>query len=147
MKDGLQHSPLYYNYTTKRNKFTDCLWAYFYSILKKNFSGRGGMYMNNLEWKLENEWLQMVLEETQKQMDENLDYQERFRKDALETHKELWEEVGSLTVNNGLEQIVSFMGFMDRMKAQKRKHEITRRFQEKYEKMLQSPYFGRIDFC
>jgi DNA helicase II / ATP-dependent DNA helicase PcrA len=103
--------------------------------------------MNDFEWKIENEWLQMVLEETQKQMDENLDYKERFKKDAIETHKELWEEVGSLTINNGLEQIVSFMGFMDRMKAQKRSHEITRKFQEKYEKMLQSPYFGRIDFC
>jgi DNA helicase-2/ATP-dependent DNA helicase PcrA len=104
------------------------------------------MSINDFEWKSENEWLQKVLKEAQRQLDEKLHYKDRFRKDALETQKELWEELGSVSVTNGLEQIVSFMGFIDRMKYQKRNHEITRRLQESYERMLKSPYFGRIDF-
>ncbi|EKQ53723.1 MULTISPECIES: RNA polymerase recycling motor HelD [unclassified Clostridium] len=104
------------------------------------------MNINNFEWKAENEWLKFVLKEVQRQLEEKLDYKDRFKKDALETQKEMWEELGSVSVINGLEQIVSFMGFIDRMKYQKRNHEITRRLQEKYERMLQSPYFGRIDF-
>lgn len=104
------------------------------------------MSINNFEWKIENEWLELVINEVQRQLEEKLDYKDRFKKDALETQKEMWEELGSVSVINGLEQIVSFMGFIDRMKYQKRNHEITRRLQEKYERMLQSPYFGRIDF-
>jgi DNA helicase II / ATP-dependent DNA helicase PcrA len=104
------------------------------------------MNINDFEWKMEKEWLQKVLKEAQKQLDEKLDYKDRFKKDALETQRELWQELGSVSITNGLEQIVSFMGFMDRMKAQKRKHEITRGLQEKYERIVQSPYFGRIDF-
>lgn len=104
------------------------------------------MGVKDSEWKLENEWLELVLKEVQKQLEEELNYKDRFRRDALETQKEMWEELGSVSITNGLEQIVSFMGFVDRMKYQKRNHEITRRLQEKYEKMLQSPYFGRIDF-
>jgi len=104
------------------------------------------MSINDFEWKSENEWLQKVLKEAQRQLDEKLHYKDKFRKDALETQKELWEELGSVSVTNGLEQIVSFMGFIDRMKYQKRNHEITRRLQETYERMLKSPYFGRIDF-
>jgi DNA helicase II / ATP-dependent DNA helicase PcrA len=104
------------------------------------------MNINDFEWKLENEWLQMVLKEAQKQLNEKLDYKEKFKKEALETQKELWEEIGPVSITNGLEQIVDFMGFIDRMKAQKRKHEITRKSQEKYERMIKSPYFGRIDF-
>jgi len=104
------------------------------------------MNINNFEWKVENKWLELVLKEAQKQLEEKLDYKGRFKRDALETQKEMWEELGSVSVINGLEQIVSFMGFIDRMKYQKRNHEITRRLEEKYERMLQSPYFGRIDF-
>ncbi|MBV7275878.1 UvrD-helicase domain-containing protein [Clostridium sp. PL3] len=104
------------------------------------------MNINDFEWKIENEWLELVLKEAQRQLEEKLDYKDRFKKDALETQKEMWEELGSVSVINGLEQVVSFMGFIDRMKYQKRNHEITRRLQEKYARMLQSPYFGRIDF-
>jgi DNA helicase II / ATP-dependent DNA helicase PcrA len=104
------------------------------------------MNSNDFEWKTENEWLQKVLKEAQKQFDEKRDMKENFKKNALETQKQLWEDVGSLSITNGLEQIVSFMEFIDTMKIQKRRHEFTKRLQEKYERMLLSPYFGRIDF-
>ena len=104
------------------------------------------MNINDFEWKLENEWLQKALKEAQKQLDEKVHYKNRFKKDTIETQRELWQELGSVSIANGLEQIVEFMGFIDRMKMEKRKHEITRKFQEKYERIVQSPYFGRIDF-
>lgn len=104
------------------------------------------MTNNSFEWNKENEWLQVVLKEAQRQFDEMVNYKDRFKRDALETQRELWDEVGSLSITNGLEQVVSFMVFIDRMKYQKRNHEITRKLQDKYERILQSPYFGRIDF-
>jgi DNA helicase-2/ATP-dependent DNA helicase PcrA len=104
------------------------------------------MNNNNFEWKLENEWLLEVLKEAKKQFDEKHDFKEKFRKDALETQKQLWRDIGSVSITNGLEQIVGFMEFIGTMKIQKRRHEFTRKLEEKYERMLLSPYFARMDF-
>ncbi|OAA94515.1 helicase IV [Clostridium coskatii] len=102
--------------------------------------------MNNFEWKLENEWLQEVLKEAQKQFNEKHAFKEKFRKDSIETQKQLWEDVGPLSIANGLEQVVDFMEFITTMKIQKKRHEFVRKLEEKYKKILLSPYFGRMDF-
>ena len=104
------------------------------------------MNRNDVEWKLENEWLQGVLKEVQKQYNEKRDFKEKFKKDGIETQRELWQEIGSVSVSNGLEQIVDFMQYINTMKMEKRNYEFTRKLEEKYERILLSPYFGRIDF-
>ncbi|EHJ00307.1 UvrD/REP helicase [Clostridium sp. DL-VIII] len=104
------------------------------------------MNNNDLEWKLEHEWLQEVLKEAQKQFDEKRNFKEKFKSDAIELQRELWEDVGSVSIENGLEQIVGFMQSINTMKIQKRSHEFTRKLEEKYEKVLLSPYFARMDF-
>ncbi|MBN3346509.1 helicase [Clostridium botulinum] len=102
--------------------------------------------MKDFEWKLEKEWLQEVLQEVRKQYNEKHDLKEKFKKDAIETQRELWDDVGSVSIANGLEQVVDFVGFINTMKIQKRSHEFTKKLEEKYERMLLSPYFGRMDF-
>jgi DNA helicase II / ATP-dependent DNA helicase PcrA len=104
------------------------------------------MNINDLEWKVENEWLENVLEEVGKQLGEKRDFREKFQKDAIDTQRELWQEVGSVSISNELDQLVDFLGFIDVMKRQKRSHEFTGKLQEKLERMILSPYFGRIDF-
>jgi DNA helicase-2/ATP-dependent DNA helicase PcrA len=104
------------------------------------------MNNNDLEWKLEHEWLQEVLKEAKKQFDEKRNCKEKFKSDAIELQRELWEDVGSVSIANGLEQIADFMQSINTMKIQKRNHEFTRKLEEKYEKVLVSPYFGRMDF-
>ncbi|CUU48342.1 RNA polymerase recycling motor HelD [Clostridium beijerinckii] len=104
------------------------------------------MKNNDFEWKLEREWLQEVLKEAQKQLDEKSNFREKFKSDAIEVQRELWENVGSVSVNNGLEQIVDFMQSINTMKIQKRTHEFTRKLEQKYERVLLSPYFARMDF-
>ncbi len=102
--------------------------------------------MKDFEWKLEKEWLQEVLQEVRKQYNEKHNLKEKFKKDAIETQRELWDDVGSVSIANGLEQVVDFIGFINTMKIQKRSHEFTKKLEEKYERMLLSPYFGRMDF-
>ncbi|WP_270659430.1 RNA polymerase recycling motor HelD [Paraclostridium bifermentans] len=104
------------------------------------------MSLNNYELNLENEWLQRVLTEAKKQLDEKRSAKDRFKKDAIETQRELWSDLGSVSIENGLDQLSDFMSFMDIMKNQKRSHEFTQKLEAKYERMLESPYFGRIDF-
>jgi DNA helicase-2/ATP-dependent DNA helicase PcrA len=107
---------------------------------------RSIMKNNDFEWKLEREWLQEVLKEAQKQLDEKRNFREKFKSDAIEVQRELWENVGSVSVNNGLEQIVDFMQSINTMKIQKRTHEFTIKLEQKYERVLLSPYFARMDF-
>ncbi|MBO3444929.1 RNA polymerase recycling motor HelD [Clostridium sp. CCUG 7971] len=104
------------------------------------------MSLNNYEWNLENEWLQKVLKEAKRQLDEKRNAKDKLEKEARETQRELWNDLGSISIQNGLDQLSDFMSFMDTMKNQKRSHEFTKKLEEKYEKMLESPYFGRIDF-
>lgn len=104
------------------------------------------MSLNNFEWNLENEWLQKVLKEAKRQLDEKRDAKDRLKKEAVETQRELWSDLGSVSIENGLDQLSDFMSFMDIMKNQKRSHDFNEKLEAKYEKMLESPYFGRIDF-
>lgn len=101
---------------------------------------------SNSEWFAEKEWLQKVLTEVRKQQNEKRNYKECFKKEYIETHKEMWDNIGSVAINNGLDQVVDFMQFINSTKMQKRNHEFTRQMEEKYEQMLLSPYFGRMDF-
>lgn len=104
------------------------------------------MNISDAEWITENEWLQEVLKEARKQLDKSRNFKESFKKDYIETQREMWQEVGSVSITNGLDQIVDFMQFINAMKTQKRSYEFTRKLEEKYERVLLSPYFGRIDF-
>ncbi|SQC02068.1 helicase [Clostridium tetanomorphum] len=97
------------------------------------------MENKDFEWKIENQWLLEVLKEVKKQFDEKHDFKEKFKKDAIKTQKQLWQDIGSVSINNGLEQIVDFMEFINTMKIQKRSHEFTRKLEEKYGIMLLSP--------
>ena len=104
------------------------------------------MDRNDFEWNIENGWLQEVLKEVEKQLTERRDLKERFKNDAIETQREMWQDLGSVSISNGLEQIADFMAYINTMKTQKRSHEFTKKLEEKYELMLSSPYFGRMDF-
>ncbi|WP_414631990.1 RNA polymerase recycling motor HelD [Clostridium sp. UBA1056] len=104
------------------------------------------MSINKSEWLVEMEWLEKVLREVKKQLEEKKNSKDNFKKEAIETQRELWENVGAVSVENGLQHIVDFMQFINTMKIQKRSHEFERKLVDKYEKMISSPYFARMDF-
>lgn len=104
------------------------------------------MSINKSEWLVEMEWLEKVLREVKKQLEEKKNSKDNLKKEAIETQRELWENVGAVSVENGLQHIVDFMQFINTMKIQKRSHEFERKLVDKYEKMISSPYFARMDF-
>ena len=87
-----------------------------------------------------------VLREVKRQLEEKRDFKDNFKKDAIETQRELWKNVGAVSVENGLQHVVDFMQFINTMKIQKRSHEFERKLVDKYENMISSPYFARMDF-
>jgi len=104
------------------------------------------MNVNSYEQIKENEWLELVLKEARKQLDEKREAGERLKAENIETQRELWQDVGSISIENNLEQLVDFLAFIDLMKRQKRTYRFTKKLEEKYEQIVLSPYFGRIDF-
>lgn len=104
------------------------------------------MSINKSEWLVEMEWLEKVLREVKKQLKEKQNSKDNFKKEAIETQRELWENLGAVSVENGMQHIGDFMQFINTMKIQKRNHEFERKLVDKYEKMTSSPYFARMDF-
>lgn len=94
----------------------------------------------------ERAWLQTVIAEARRQHDASSEDGKRLREDALRTQKELWEEVGPISGSGQLEQLADFMSYIGAMKQQKRSHVFLESQKEKYARIAQSPYFGRIDF-
>lgn len=104
------------------------------------------MSINKSEWLVEMKWLENVLREVKGQLEEKRNFKDNFKKDAIETQRELWKNVGAVSVENGLQHVVDFMQFINTMKIQKRSHEFERKLVDKYENMISSPYFARMDF-
>lgn len=102
--------------------------------------------MNKNEINIEKEWLEKVLKEIQKQLDEKTNEKDNYKKDAIQTQREMWNDLGPISIENGIEQLSEFMSYMDIMKMKQRTYEFAKKLKAKYENMIKSPYFGRIDF-
>ena len=102
--------------------------------------------MNDLERTQEEQWLSRVLDEATAQYHDAASRDDALKDDAITTQRELWEDVGSISASDGLDKLVDFLEYISVMKKQKRSHGILESQQKKLQKILRSPYFGRIDF-
>lgn len=102
--------------------------------------------MNDLELQQEEQWLARVLDEANAQYREADARDDALRSDAIDTQRELWEDVGTIAASDGLDKLVDFLEYINVMKKQKRSHGIIASQLQKLQKILRSPYFGRIDF-
>ncbi len=102
--------------------------------------------MNDLDRKQEQQWLDRVLAEATAQYDDAADRDDALKTDAVDTQRELWEDVGTIAASDGLDKLVDFLEYISVMKKQKRSHGIIESQLKKLQKILHSPYFGRIDF-
>ena len=102
--------------------------------------------MNELERKQEEQWLSRVLGEANAQYHDAADRDDALKTDAIDTQRELWEDVGTIAASDGLDKLVDFLEYINVMKKQKRSHGIIASQLQKLQKILRSPYFGRIDF-
>lgn len=102
--------------------------------------------MNDLDRKREQQWLDSVLQEATAQYREAAERDDALKDDAIETQRDLWEDLGSIASSDGLDKLVDFLEYINVMKKQKRSHGINEAQKAKLAKILRSPYFGRIDF-
>lgn len=104
------------------------------------------MIIDEHDWENEKDRLEGVKKEIIKQSGEVRDLKQTFRGNTVETQRALWEDTGSVSILNGLDQVADFMQSIQFMKVQKTGHEFNKKLEEKFERMLLTPYFGRMDF-
>ena len=63
------------------------------------------MIIDEFEWQCESQRLEEVTKELIKQAYEVGDLKQALRTDTLETQRALWEDTGSVSIINGLDQI------------------------------------------
>ncbi|MFZ5353034.1 MAG: RNA polymerase recycling motor HelD [Bacillota bacterium] len=97
----------------------------------------------------EKSWLNRVLSEVQVQLKEKSTILEEHRSELIRTNRSMWEDVSSAGPDdvNDLERMVQAKLYMDELRIQGLKYEFAGKLKNKLEKMLESPYFGRIDFA
>ncbi|MBU3811884.1 MAG: helicase, partial [Candidatus Niameybacter stercoravium] len=93
------------------------------------------MIIDEFEWQRESERLEEVTKEIIKQAHEVGDLKQTFRTDTIETQRALWEDTGSVSIINGLDQIADFMQSIQLIKEQKTGHEFNKKLEEQYARM------------
>lgn len=97
------------------------------------------MDKNSEAFQLENHYLSRVLNEVNRQYDEAMALKERFNEIDLETRKELWDSVGSVSIENGLDQITEFMSQIQTLRTNANRQALTQRWLEQHDAMKSRP--------
>jgi DNA helicase-2/ATP-dependent DNA helicase PcrA len=84
--------------------------------------------MNDLDRKQEQAWLALVLQEANTQYGEATERDDALKDDAVETQRDLWEDLGSIASSDGLDKLVDFLEYINVMKKQRRRRRNLRRF-------------------
>jgi len=99
-------------------------------------------------WGFEKARLERVVKEIRLQLDKETDAVANFKKEAIELQKKMWEEVKLTTTDlTDLEGAAQVWQYQTGIANEARKYQFSFSKVTRLEKMLQSAYFGRIDFA
>lgn len=90
--------------------------------------------------------LKKVLEELHRQHEDNSQLMTNAGENMATLNREMWQEIGAVSIVNGIDQVAEFMSYMHQVKQSSRNLDFITQMDRKYKTMLASPYFGRIDF-
>ncbi len=95
----------------------------------------------------ETTYLQNVISEIRKQLDDGINAAENFKRDAIELQRDMWEEVKCRPTDlSDLDAPAQSWQYQADIANQARKYKFSYDMVLRLQKMLSNPYFGRIDF-
>lgn len=98
-------------------------------------------------WDFEQKYLERVGNEIKVQLESGDNAVSSYKKEAIETQKQMWEDVRCAPTDLfDLESSAQIWQYQTEIANQARKYKFSFEKVERLRKMLQSPYFGRIDF-
>jgi DNA helicase II / ATP-dependent DNA helicase PcrA len=98
-------------------------------------------------WDYEKANLERVVNEIKIQLNSGINAASNYKKEAIDLQKEMWEDVRCAPTNLfDLESSTTIWQYQAEISNQARKYKFSYDKVSQLERMLQSPYFGRIDF-
>jgi DNA helicase-2/ATP-dependent DNA helicase PcrA len=106
-----------------------------------------GMITDREIWDYEKARLDRVIKELEKQLEDGRNAVRNFKKEAIDLQKEMWEEVKCAPTGlTDLEDATQIWQYQAALSRHARKYRFSYDRVGRLERMVQSPYFGRIDF-
>ncbi len=98
-------------------------------------------------WDCEKNYLERVVNEIKIQLDKGINAASNFKKEAIGLQKSMWEDIKCASTSLfDLEYATQMWQYQTDISNQARKYKFSYDTVNTLERMLQSPYFGRIDF-
>ncbi len=105
------------------------------------------MITDKKTWEYEKNYLDRVIDEIKKQLENGVNAASKYKKEAIEMQKSMWESIRCAPSNiSDLETPAQMWQYQMELDNQARKYKLSSDKISRLEKMYQSPYFGRIDF-
>lgn len=103
------------------------------------------MELNQRELEIEQNRLNDVCARIKRQLDEKNISLDEYKEDVIEIRRSMWDNTAHVLTGE-FDESVEILQYINQMKQDEKNHEITYMQIRKLEKMLESPYFARIDF-
>lgn len=103
------------------------------------------MELNEREWDFENARLRDVCERIQQSLDEKQKSIEEYKEDVIEIRRSMWDNTAHV-LSGEFDETVEILQYINQMKQDEHKHQHTTMQIKRLEKLIESPYFARIDF-
>lgn len=98
-------------------------------------------------WDYEKAHLEQVANEIKKQLSDEINAASNYRKEAIDTQKRMWQDVGSAPTSlSDLDNAAQLWHYQTEISSQARKYRFSYDKIERLKRLYKNPYFGRIDF-
>jgi len=101
--------------------------------------------LNQKEWELEASRLEEVSDKIAFMIGEKNKSLDEYKEDVIEIRRSMWDNTAHV-LSGEFDETVEILQYINLMKQEEKNHQHTSEQVKKLEKMLESPYFARIDF-
>lgn len=103
------------------------------------------MEINQQELALETSRLEMVCKRIKDMLEEKRKSADEYKEDVIEIRRSMWDNTAHV-LSGEFDETVEILQYINLMKQEEKSHQHTSEQIKKLEKLLDSPYFARIDF-
>jgi DNA helicase-2/ATP-dependent DNA helicase PcrA len=101
--------------------------------------------LNEKEWELEKKRLDELCDKIATLIKDKNKIMDDYKEDVIEIRRSMWENTAHV-LSGEFDESVEILQYINLMKQEEKSHQHTKEQIKKLEKMLETPYFARIDF-
>ena len=103
------------------------------------------MELNEKEWQIENKRLNDLVDKITTLIKDKNKIMDEYKEDVIEIRRSMWDNTAHV-LSGEFDESVEILQYINLMKQEEKSHQHTLEQIKKLEKMVESPYFARIDF-